>query len=280
MKFLNIDKRLIWLAFGLVFAVPVLFPVRLTRLEVSDSVTGFYNAVTAVPAGGTIIVSMDFEPSFNTELRPMAEAVCAQAFARGLKVIGLSLVDTAVGTAQQVIEQSARRYGKVYGRDYAYLGWQPNQNFVIQGITAGIPGVFPHDIYGNPLSRLEMFNNISTLNDIPLVVQVGAGFASMPPWLAYGTDKTGGKLVIACNGGAELTLRPYYASGQLAGLVPSVKGGAEYEQLLGYFGPATRALNAISVGQLFMVVLMLAANFLLWRSKGYPLPWRRGKPGV
>ncbi len=102
----------------------------------------------------------------------------------------------------------------------------------------------------------------------------------MPPWLAYGTDKTGGKLVIACNGGAELTLRPYYASGQLAGLVPSVKGGAEYEQLLGYFGPATRALNAISVGQLFMVVLMLAANFLLWRSKGYPLPWGRGKPGA
>lgn len=276
MKLYNPDKRLLWLLLALVLAVPLLFRVTLPPLEIAPATRAFYNTINKANPGDIIVLSIDFIPSFNPELAPTADAVCRHAFSRNLRVIGLSLVDGAVGTAQMTLERNARLFGKVYGRDYVYLGWQPNEVFVIQGLSADFAGVFPKDLRGTPLDRLEIFRAARSLYDIPLIVQVGAGFEGVPSWLAYGTDKTGGKLAVACNGGAEMVLRPYYASGQLAGLASSTRGGAEYEQLLGLYGPATRALNAISLAQLFLLFLLIMANFLYWRSKGYPLPWRGG----
>jgi len=276
---MSLDRRFLWLVFGLILLAAVVFPVKLPPLDVAPSVRSFYSAIDTLPENSAIVLSIDFLPSFKPELEPMADAVCRHAFRKNIKIIAFSLYDGATGLAQEILRKNAVLCGKEYGVDYAYLGWQPNDRAMILGLGSGFSGVFPRDFYGTPLAALPLFANIRSLYDIPLVVQIGAGFSDFPVWLGYGTDKTGGKMIIGCNGGAEPALRPYYGTGQIAGLVASTKGAAEYEQLLGIYGGATRCFNASGLVQFILGFLLIAANLVFWRSRGWKLGFGKKSSG-
>ncbi len=255
-------ERLLYLATAAVMLLPILLPLPLPTLAPSHGVKEFHYAVDSLPNGAPILISLDIPPAFNPELKPLAVALCRHAFRKKLRVIGVTLNYIAIGSAQDVLTEAAALENAVYGRDYAYLGWNPGEVAVVTGMGLSIKSVFARDSAGTPLDNIPALSGVYSLRDVALVAQIGAGFQSFPPWIAYATDKLDKKAVIGCNAGAEPTLRPFFSSGQLTGLIASTRGAAEYEGMLGVRGGAGSCLNAISFAQLGLCLLMLAALFL------------------
>lgn len=254
------NRRVIWLLFAVVFAVSCFFPPSFYPVKVSDSVRDFYEGIEALPPGSPVLVSMDFIPAFTPELRPMALAVCRHAFRKNLRVVAMTLRDTGAGLAYDIVGQAAAESGKKYGEDFVFLGWQPDDVSVITGMGVGIYSMFPVDYAGSPVAAMKVMKGISSLRDFGFMAQIGAGFMGMPEWVSYGSDKYNIKIGIGCTAGAETTLRPYYDTGQISGLVPAIKGAAEYEKLAGMKGDAVSGLNAISLAQVAVVLSIIIAN--------------------
>lgn len=255
-------ERLLYLVTAAVMLLPIVMPLPLPTLAPSPGVREFHAAVESLPDSAPVLVSLDIPPAFNPELKPLALAFCRQAFRRKLRVVGVTLNYIAIGSAQEILAEAAALENAVYGRDYVYLGWNPGEAAVVTGMGISIKSVFARDASGTPLDSIPAMSGVSSLRDVALVAQIGAGFQSFPPWIAYATDKLDKKAVIGCNAGAEPTLRPFFSSGQLAGLIASTRGAAEYEGMLGIRGGAGSCLSAISFAQIGLCLLMLAALFL------------------
>jgi len=260
-------RRFVWLIFGGVFlALCAIRPQ--VDVQVMPSVRGVYDKIESLPPRSPLLVSVDYSPSFAAELNPLTAAICRHAFRKNLRVIGVSLTDSAVGTAQDLLAASAAPYGRTYGADYVYLGWKPAEAGVVTGLGLDIAAVFPSDFRGTPVALLPALDGIKTLGDFPFAVQIGAGFQSIPAWIAYASDRYGLKIAIGCNAGAEPSLRPFFASGQIAGLIPSIEGAAQYEKLLGHKGEATTGLGVISYVQLGLAAMIILLNIPpFWRRK-------------
>src|SRR5947208_988685 len=60
---------------------------------------------------------------------------------------------------------------------------------------------------------------------------------------------------------------PYLQAGQLLGLLGGMAGAAEYEKLRGEKGAATRGMDAQSMAHVFVAVMILAGNAVLWSRR-------------
>src|SRR2546427_10490549 len=89
-----IDRRMIFVLVGLGTAIPLLWPVNLP-ITVTPRVEAAYQTIEALPAGSTVLVSMDYEPDTMAELQPMAIAGLRHCFRRNLTVIALTLYPSA-----------------------------------------------------------------------------------------------------------------------------------------------------------------------------------------
>jgi len=61
---------------------------------------------------------------------------------------------------------------------------------------------------------------------------------------------------------------PYYEAGQLVGLSGGMKGSADYEQLVGAPGLATRGMDAQSFGHLLIISFIALGNVAYFMTRG------------
>ena len=85
---------------GLLVMFPLIKPLGL-GVTSGPRAKALFDAIDAVPAGKTILISVDFDPSSMPELYPMLTAVMRHAFAKDLKVLLCGLWVTGVGLADQ-----------------------------------------------------------------------------------------------------------------------------------------------------------------------------------
>ncbi|MCH7493875.1 hypothetical protein IIA16_04100, partial [bacterium] len=93
----------------------------------------------------------------------------------------------------------------------------------------------------------------------------------MDIWIQYAGDQMG----IPVGGGVTAVSAPEYyvflQSGQMVGLLGGMKGGAEYEKLVGAPDKATRGMDAQSLGHFVIVLFIILGNL------GYLLGGRAGE---
>ncbi|HEX3112895.1 MAG TPA: hypothetical protein VHU20_06480, partial [Candidatus Eisenbacteria bacterium] len=73
-RLLRLDRRIIFILVGLGTALPLLVPVNLP-ITVTPRVETAYQTIDALPAGSTVMFSLDYEPDVAAELLPMTVAV-------------------------------------------------------------------------------------------------------------------------------------------------------------------------------------------------------------
>ena len=83
-KFMNMDRRIIFILVALVVIIPTLIPVRLP-ISVSEPTQKLYDYIDALPSGSTIMMAFDYGPSSLAEPEPMAKAVMQHCFSKGVK---------------------------------------------------------------------------------------------------------------------------------------------------------------------------------------------------
>ena len=229
-RLLGIDRRWIYALVGAAVVLPTLMTFRVPT-GVSSETRAVYDFVASLQPGDVLYVGIDYDPSSLAELHPMTEAILRQAWDRNAKILAGCLPPYGVAMAQELLERVAKEKGKEKGIDWVYLGYKPYPALVIAGMGADFRVPYPSDHYGTPLDSIPMMQDIRNYRSVKGVISMGAGVADT--WIQYGQAKYNFKLAIGVTGVMASDYYPYLQSGQIFGLIPGVKGAAEYEQLLG-----------------------------------------------
>ena len=132
-RLIHVDHRIIYLVMALAAVVPMLIPGFVLPVTVTEPVRNVYEAVESLPAGSHVFVALDFDPSLDPEMTPMAVAFLQHCFRRKLRVTGMTLWHQGVTLGYENMKKAARHTYRV-------------------AVTRA-DGTVEHDARGNPRFR-------------------------------------------------------------------------------------------------------------------------------
>lgn len=266
-RFLNLDRKWIFLGIGLVVIIPLLFPLRLP-VKPSKPVIDLFNRIDTLGVDkGVVWMVTDFDPGTMPELMPMTMSVLRHCLTKGTPVVlHGGLWPAYIGMAKMAIDNIAVEFpDKKIGEDYVFLGYIPGVTAVILAIGIDIENTFRTDYYGVPYDSLPMMEGVKNYEDISIIVDI-SGTRSPEYWLMYGQQRYGVAVGIGCTAVSAPDYYTFLQSGQFVGMMGGLKGAAEYEELMERYGyptgerPATIGMDSQSFGHLLIVVLVMLGN--------------------
>lgn len=270
----NIDRRIVYLLFFIVTAVPFVRPVLLP-MEIADYTKGVYDAIEALKPGDVVLVDIRFSASTVGELNPPYEAVIHHIARKpGVRILWFCTDVNGPVFAENGIK-IAEKYGKVYGKDLAYLGYLAGEETAIAAVSQDLPKAFPVDSRGIKITELEAAKGVVNGKDIALVVNVSSGGLGPLGWVRQTHIPFGTKIFSILSQVMVPSAIPYYQAKQMVGLISGLQGAAEYEQLLKAPGRGMASMGAQTFGHLYVILLVVLANigYVLTRNK------KASKPG-
>lgn len=274
-------RHIIYLTIAVVVLIPLIVPFYLP-VKVMYPVRRLFDTIEKIDRESkAIIISVDYESGGQPELHPITIALLRHAFARRIKtgiltnyLQGLGLAEDAIKTVVHEFNNRAtsREDSIIYGRDYAFFGWQYPELVPILGMGESITKVFPQDYYGNRLDTLPMMKKLKNYNDVGLLVSISSGHY-LGSYIAYAQNRFGLKIGGAVTAVYVADMYNYLQTGQLSGLIPGMKGGAEYEELvereLGIRRPrkATQAMSSQTAAHLAIMIFIIIGNITYFRSR-------------
>ncbi|MEN0064433.1 MAG: hypothetical protein AAGA48_19960 [Myxococcota bacterium] len=277
-RFQRMDPRFVFLGMAVAIVVPMFVPIQL-GFKIDERVQALYDQVEAVPDGSTVLLSADFDPGSRPELEPFMRANLHHLFRKDVKVVMVTLWETAPPLVGPMLEEVAGAYDLEYGTDYAFLGFKPGLELAIKAIGANIPKSFPVDPKGNPVESLPIMQGKRQAQDFPLLVLISAGFPGTREYVLQIQGQYSLDMVSACTAVSAPDYVPFYKGNQLRGLVGGMPAAAQYERLVWPDGPpegvrllATPAVNVLNLGHLYIIVLIMLGNiaWFLTRPRGGP----------
>jgi hypothetical protein len=244
---IRLDRRWIFLAMFLAVAIPVLTQPELPE-QPTPMVQAVFDRIESLPPGSRVLISLDYDPASRPELGPMSDAFTRHCALRGhllyfitLWPTGVPMIDDATDILQT---EFAGRYQ--YGVNYLNLGYGAGQEAAIKLIATDLTKLFPVDSRGRPFALWPIARGVTSLQDMDLTVSVGAGYPGTKEWVQYAaTPYPAIELVAGVTGVSAPPQYPYYPQ-QLIGMLPAIKGAAEYEAALAArYGTAGEALPAL-----------------------------------
>jgi len=235
----SLDRRWIYLILSIVLIVALIVgkPVKPVVLP---SVQSLFDAVEKAPAGPTdgkiILVSTTFANNTIGENGNQARAVFRHLMLRHKRFAVLAVSEPVGAEIGRIIPTSlAKRYGYVYGRDWIDFGYQVGTLAFFKSFPLDIPGNVKVDAVNHkPLDQYEIMRGIKTIQDnVALHIELTAS-ASLFDWMMIVQPMTRPRLKIGygCTGVMAAEAYPYLDSGQLIGMLPGLKGAADYERLV------------------------------------------------
>ncbi len=272
-RFLQMDRRLIFVGMALAILLPMLYPVHVP-FKVDERVQSLYDEIEALPANATVLVSADFGPSSRPELEPFFRAHLDHLFRKDVRLVGLTLWEYAPGLVVPIIEEHAKRHGKVYGTDWVWLGYKPGKERAIKAIGENIPQVFPTDHKGTAVDALPIMKGYRQARDFAMVMSVSAGFPGTKEYVLQIQGQHSLKLGSACTAVSGPDYIPFYKAGQIFGLSAGMPGSAQYEKLVYGDDPppevrllATQAVDVLNLGHVYIVVLIVFGNIAFFLTR-------------
>jgi len=236
----------------------------------SPDVSKVYQTIEDLPAGRPVLVAFDYTPATAGELDPQARALVRHLLSRGLPVVTVSLVPEGPALAGQVMVQEMAGYPEaLYGGAYVNLGYLAGGEAALRALAAGLPAAVPVDsLAGLPLGELPATARVTGLDDLGLIVVLAGDSESVRWWVEQVGARTRTPLVAGVSAAIEPQLRPYRDSGQLAGLISGLPGAARYAALTGAGADWAGRLDALSLGLLVLIVVVVLGNLASWLSRG------------
>lgn len=256
----HIDRRIMYVLLALVIAAPMLWNLDLPILP-SPAAVGVYDTVENMPDNKIAIVSANWAAGTQAENRPQTEAIIRHLFMRNKRFAVMSFDPQGSKFADDIATSIAEELGKEYGTDWVHWGFRPYQQMVltVQGIGRNIPKAIGTDKNGTPLAEIPMMQGVESVKDVGLIAEITPS-ATLGLWIAfiYGPYRT--PIVYAPTSVSGPEGFNWLDSGQIKGMLVGMKGAAEYEQLIGSKGFATRGASALSSSHLLIIALIVLGN--------------------
>lgn len=268
---LKSDPRLVYLLLLLVITVPILTRSVLA-VPISPTTQALYNFIQNLPANSLVVLSFDYATSVVPELHPQAIVVTQQLFMRPLKILFVAQDPNGPPLADSVLDVIIKG-NRTYGVDYATLGFIPNTATLL-GMTTDIAQFLPLDTHSTPTASLPIIKEFPAAKQVSLVLTFDDDSTALYNYLQYWQGRFKTPVAVGATAILAPGYMPFYNSGQLAGVLISMRGAAEYESLLykdyncclGISG-ATSAMVAQSVSHLLIVVMVIFGNVVFFISR-------------
>ena len=265
-RLLAIDRRIVFILVGVAVIIPALTKIKFPITRVSESTQMLYDKVDELPAGSVVMISLDYGPSSMAELQPQLVALLHHCFARNLRIVGIAPISVdAVPLGRAEFENIANKHDKQNGVDYCYLGYRPGFLALILGFGRDISEIYQRDVYRTPLKDIPLMQGVKNYDDIALLISL-ASVGSPPAWVAYAHSRFNQVVAAGVTGVMVSDFFPYIDSGQMVGLLPGLKGAAEYEKLIqdaGYTtesGQGAPGMSIQSVTHIMLILLIVLCN--------------------
>lgn len=239
--------------------LPMFYPIEIPE-KVTAQTQALYDQMEQIPEGSVIMIPFEFWPSTLPETEPLARAAVRHAFMRNLRVVSLSNVGAGgPSITERVLNEEGEAFGKVYGEDYVNLGYKANYLAVLTGMGTSIRSIYPTDHSGTPLDSLPIMAEVDKYSDVEFVFAISDN-ATIEYWISIVGAQFGARIGAGVTAVMAPKLFAYLDSGQLLGLLGGMKGGAEYEMLIGRKDWATRGMGAQSLIHLIIILFIVLGN--------------------
>lgn len=262
----RIDRRIIFTLVFIAVAWPLFQPMKLP-IDVSPPVQRLYDAVDRLPPGSIVLLGGDYSPDTMPELQPMTIAFLRHIFRNDLRLVVACLWPASPPLVEVALSPLAQEFDKEYGVDFVNLGYMTGGTVTLLGMGASIPGTFPRDYYGTPVSELPLMSEVENFDDIAIVLEVSAGTPGTREWVQQVQSRFNVALGSGTTAVGAPNFYPYVQSGQLVGLLGGLKGAAEYETLVQSAGDATKGMDAQSVVHAVVIVFIILGNVAYFMSR-------------
>jgi len=270
MKPIELSPKLIQLILVLVLVVPLLMPMGLP-LPIMQGSRTLYDEINTLMPGSKVLVSMDWAVEQSIELLPQMRIVLQHLFLRpGVKIAIVSFFEQGPMFAEQLLGEIDLSE-KMYGDDYANLGFISGGEAGIAAFARDPLGVVPTDFQGRETSSMSALSDVADIKAFDLLVITDSGIPGVSEWVGQVQVPYG--LRMACLGtlGTLTKAAPYVQANQVFALMGGVRGAAEYETIMNRPGLSTAGMDAQSIGHIFVILLLIIGNLssiLERRSQG------------
>ncbi len=257
----NLDRRWIFGLQILVFVVVILNPVGLA-LEVGDNTKRSFEVIDRLPPGSIVWFGVDYEPANRAEIEASAIALFKHCMQKDLRVVSASMWapgGTQMDSLIEIIEEQFE--DKEYGVDFLNLGYRPGGQVFLQQLTEDIPtAVLGIDHYGNPISQYPLGQELTTISDVSVIVALAIGTPGFREYIKVVTDPYKIPIIAVLPAVSIPEAMPMLNSGQLTGLLGSLRGGAEYEKISNNPGKAMTGMDSQSFMNLTILLFIVLGN--------------------
>jgi hypothetical protein len=260
-----IDRKIIFALMAIVVIIPMIIHVEMP-VTITPEVQMVYDAIEKLPAGTTIFMALDYDPSTSAEMAPLAEAVIHHVYSRNLKILSSCLTINGVSLIEQTLKRLNKEHHKEYGKDCVFLGFQPYPGIVIMQMGQDFRSAFPTDYYKTSLDKIPMMEGMRNFSNTGLVCVV-TGTSGIEDWLIYGQGKYRFPMVTGLTAVMATDYYPFLQSGQLKGLIAGLKGASEYEKLINKPSWATKGMVVQSFAHILIVFFIFMCNLCYFITK-------------
>ena len=234
-----------------IFGLPARIPNDQAEMAIS--------AIGKIPVGAPVLVVFDYEPSLSGEMQAVAEPYLNRLLLlKHPRVAILSSSPTGSALAESFIAGPLAERSYKSGKQYIDLGYLPGGLAGIYDFARNPTAVMPLNADGAPAWQAAPLQGITHFSDFASVILLTDSAETGRVWIEQAGPMHGNSsLVVISSSQAGPMLMPYFASGQIDGLVNGLNDASKVEQANGQAGLAGRYWDAYSVG------LLLAAGLIL-----------------
>jgi len=259
-------RQVIFAAVFIVTIVPILFPLNLP-LVISKTTIQYYDTVQKLKSGNTVIFVWNQGTAQFGEMGPPGIAQLQQLMdIPGVKVVVISTGAESPGLFESNLWPAIDPKGKEYGKDWVNLGYIPGGETAIAALATDTWSLVKVDWKGTPISQLPVMEGFKSGADIALIV--GNQPSSGEEWQRQFQNKFKTPIVWACVSAGYTTALMFVNSGQLSGILNSLRGGAELELLIKKPGRGVSAMDAMSNLHLLVLATIVASNIIYFKNRG------------
>lgn len=260
-KMTAIPREVIMALVLLAIIVPAMNPLGLP-LMVGSMSEAWYDTVDSLPADSVILFDIGYGSGGYPSLGPGNIAAFHQMFEKDLKIVimATSLEGTLMYPLIMDSVLPEQNYGAVYGEDYVFIGYIAGGQTAMAGVLGDLQSLVTNDYQGNAISTFSLMDNVGGADDFALVAYVTTAGETAEGWVYQASSQYNVVVLGGCLSMMTTSIKPYYDSGQIAGIMDGIKGAADLEFLTGHPGDAIVSSDILTFTQSLVLIFIIVGN--------------------
>jgi len=248
---------------------PIGLPVVVNQYTIAAQST-----VATVQAGQAVVIN--FYPSATSYLnvKPGTDAIVYQLIQQKAKILFTVLYPGVSGggdsyqqmlrlvaTAQPTLDAA----GYKYGTDYAIFPFVAGSENLEKTFAQDVWGALKVDNVGTPVANLPVMANLKKITDFALYVSANPSFDQPAVRQFYLPYKT--KIVQVIVSTALADCINQWKAGNIAGFIQDLRGGAEYEKIVGRPAYGLQMMDALNITNLVCIAAIFVGIGSYWGKR-------------